>query len=106
MDDKHVDALENLANDSNADLDEYAEKVHLILDGSKKEFSNGITHLEMKEFCIKIIENKYLENIQSTPKLEISDEPTVESNNGDCSDVKVADVSNNESQSKVTIFPD
>lgn len=100
LDDKHVDALENLANDSNADLDEYAEKVHLILDGSKKEFSNGITHLEMKEFCIKIIENKYLENIQSTPKLEISDEPTVDSNNVDCSDVKVADVSNNESQSK------
>nr|XP_027194523.1 caprin-1-like [Dermatophagoides pteronyssinus] len=108
FDDKHIDALENLAQfskDSNADLDEFAEKVHLILDGSKKEFSNGITHLEMKEMCVKIIENKCLDNIHSTSKPEISDEPSVDSSNDDCSEVKVTDVSTDESQSKTNEKP-
>ncbi|OTF72631.1 hypothetical protein BLA29_011274, partial [Euroglyphus maynei] len=105
FDDKQIDALENLAQftkDSDADIDGFAEKIHLILDGSKKEFSNGITHLEMKELCVKIIEN----NIPSTTKPEISDEPKVDSNHEDCSEAKVADVTANDSQSKVAIFPD
>lgn len=101
--------MENLAQftkDSDADIDGFAEKIHLILDGSKKEFSNGITHLEMKELCVKIIENKYVESIPSTTKPEISDEPKVDSNHEDCSEAKVADVTANDSQSKVAIFPD
>lgn len=35
----------------------YVEKAFLIIDGSKKEFSDGLTYLEMKDLLEKLIEN-------------------------------------------------
>ncbi|UXI19067.1 Skt5p [Sarcoptes scabiei] len=59
LEEKHIDALNNLACNSidREEIDNYAEKMQLILDGSKKESLNGVSCLEMKGILTKLIEN-------------------------------------------------